>query len=99
MLESLGLRDSFSRTADFSKLAGGQIKVNEITQRVALKWDEQGAKATAGTGAVTAPASARPTLEPFWMVVDRPFVFVLRHIKSRTIILIGLINNPKTSTR
>lgn len=99
MLKSLGLRDPFSKTADFSKLTKSPVTVNEITQHVALKWDEQGAEASAGTGAVVAPASATPRLEPFRMVVDRPFVFALRHIKSHAIILTGVINNPKLPDR
>ena len=99
ILESLGLRDPFGKTADFSKLTGTQAKVNEITQRVALKWDEQGAEAAAATGATLTRQSAEQKPEPFQMIVDRPFVFVLRHIKSRAIILAGLISNPKLSAQ
>jgi serpin B len=99
MLEALGRREMFGDTADFSKLTKSRVKVDQIVQRVALKWDEQGAEAAAGTGAGMTLMSAGREPEPFQMIVDRPFVFVLRHVKSRAIILTGLVNNPEPSTR
>jgi serpin B len=96
-LESLGLRNLFSDAADFSKLTRSQVDVNEIIQRIVLKWDEQGAEAAAGTGSYLVRQSAERKPEPFLMIVNRPFVFVLRHIKSRAVILVGLVNNPAAS--
>ena len=96
-LESLGLRNPFSDAADFSKLTRSQVDVNEIIQRVVLKWDEQGAEAAAGTGSYLVRQSVERKPEPFLMIVNRPFVFVLRHIKSRAVILVGLVNNPAAS--
>lgn len=99
MLETLGPRNPFSGAADFSKLTRSQVKVNEIIQRVVLKWDERGAEAAAVTGSYLVHQSVERKPEPFQMIVNRPFVFVLRHVKSRAIILVGLVNNPDASSR
>jgi serine protease inhibitor len=37
--------------------------------------------------------------QPFRMVVDRPFLFVLRHTETGAIVLLGLINDPRKRGR
>lgn len=94
VLEAFGLKEPFSTAADFSKLAKSRIKFDQVVHRVALSWDEQGAEAAAGTAIVMTKTAALPA-DPFEMNVDRPFVFVLRHVKTGAAILVGLVNDPR----
>ena len=94
VLEAFGLKEAFSDSADFSRLAKSPVKFDQVIHRVALSWDEKGAEAAAGTAVVMTKTVALPA-DPFEMKVDRPFVFILRHVKTGVAILVGLVNDPR----
>lgn len=94
MLEAIGLKEVFSASADFSKMAKSRVKFDQVVHRVALSWDEEGAEAAAGT-AVVMTKSVSTSVDRFEMNVDRPFVFVLSHVKTGAVILVGLVNDPR----
>ena len=96
VLEAFGLKDAFSNSADFSRLTESRVRFDQVIHRVALSWDEQGAEAAAGT-AVVLPKPGEVRADRFDMNVDRPFVFVLRHVRTGAAILVGLVNNPLES--
>jgi serpin B len=94
VLEAFGLKEVFSDSADFSRLAKSRVKFDQVIHRVALSWDEKGAEAAAGTAVVMTKTAALP-VDRFEMNVDRPFVFILRHVKTGMAILVGLVNDPR----
>lgn len=94
VLRSLGLGPAFSAQADFGRLAEEPLALDEIVHKTALTLDETGAEAAAAT-AVTAVRSAPAT--SFAMTLDRPFLLMLRHVPSATLLFLGRIGDPNAA--
>jgi serine protease inhibitor len=91
-LKTLGVQDAFSaQLADFTDLgtASNNIFINQIKHKAVLEIDEKGAEGAAVTSIGFGVTSAPPT---FWF--NRPFVLVLRHIPTNTLIFTGYVANP-----
>ncbi|RFZ83388.1 serpin family protein [Mucilaginibacter terrenus] len=91
-LSSLGMSLPFSNSADLSGINGnGGLKITEVMHKAFVEVNEEGTEAAAATSVsvgVTAPAPS-PDL-----VLDRPFMFAIREMKTGLIIFAGIINNP-----
>lgn len=94
VLDSLGLEKGRKSPTAFGGFAPG-ASLSRIVQRVTMKVDEEGAEAAAAT-AVTATRAFEGS--PVHMVVDKPFVFVLRDRKSGLILVAGYIARPPVDT-
>lgn len=93
-LSAMGMAKAFSPgIADFSNLgnslAGGKLYVSKVRHKSVLKVDEKGAEGASVTSAGIAFTSAPPVFE-----FNRPFVLVLRHTSTNTILFAGLVNDP-----
>ena len=79
-LQNLGMKDAFSvAKADFTKMRKqNDIYVDQVLQKAYLKIDESGAEAAAVTSVIIVTKSAGPFLREKIMVVDRPFIMMLR---------------------
>lgn len=95
-LHTLGIRNAFSpAAADFSALCAEPTFVSGAKQKSFVEINERGTEAVAVTVMDGAPASIkleRP--KPFEMIVDRPFLFVIEHSQSQTILFMGIIFDP-----
>lgn len=98
-LESLGMGIAFDPGhADLSGMAGnkGDLWIGKVVQKCFLQIDEHGATAAAATGAiVTMKAVLRPQ-NPFQLILDRPFLLLLRDAQTGSILFMARITNPKT---
>jgi serpin B len=95
-LEALGMRLAFEPgRADLSGIAGkpGDLYVRSVVHEAYLRVDEAGTEAAAATG-VGISASALPAQPPVEFVVDRPFAFVLRDVKTGAVLFIGVVSRP-----
>jgi serpin B len=54
--------------------------------------DEAGTEAAAATGVIMGTTSIPP--EPVTVTIDRPFVFLIRDIKTGAIVFVGRVVNP-----
>jgi len=95
-LESLGMKLPFNREkADFSGI-GPDLNISRILQKTYAEVNETGTEAGAVTAVTmwdsTGPGPARP--EPFHMVVDRPFLFLIEDSRIQTILFMGVIFYP-----
>lgn len=91
-LKYLGVQDAFSeQNANFTDLgtASNNIFINQIKHKAVLNIDEKGAEGAAVTSIGFGVTSAPPT---FWF--NRPFVLVLRHIPTNTLIFTGYVADP-----
>ena len=79
-LQNLGMKDAFNEgTADFSKMKKqNDIYIGKVLQKAYLKIDETGAEAAAVTSVIMVTKSAGPMFREKRMVVDRPFIMMLR---------------------
>ena len=95
-LQALGMRIAFEPgRADLSGIAGkpGDLYVRSVVHEAYLRVDEAGTEAAAATG-VGISASALPAQPPVEFVVDRPFAFVLRDVKTGAVLFMGVVSRP-----
>ena len=92
-LKQLGMPLAFTRQADFSQITvSGKMLVSAVFHRAFVKVDEEGTEAAAATGIV----GVQPTVvvrKPVFNA-DHPFLFLIRDIKTKTILFIGRIEKP-----
>ena len=83
--------DMFSATlADFTSLSDQeQLSVAQALQKVRIEVNESGTVASSSTAFVI---SAR--MAPTEMVIDRSFLFVVRHNPTETILFMGQVMEP-----
>ncbi|KAM9811959.1 glia-derived nexin [Syngnathus typhle] len=89
-LSVLGITDMFRQDkADFRHLSSEPVYVSKALQKVKIVVNEDGTKASAATTAILMARSSPP-----WVSVDRPFLFLIRHNPSGTLLFMGQINQP-----
>jgi serpin B len=89
-LSALGMPEAFSDRADFSGINGARnLSVQSVIHKAIIAVDEKGTTASAATGVSVGLVSAPPTL-----VVDRPFLFFIRHNASGAILFQGRVVDP-----
>ncbi|XP_069720577.1 glia-derived nexin isoform X1 [Phaenicophaeus curvirostris] len=90
-LQALGITDMFDESkANFAKITRTEgLHVSHILQKTKIEVSEDGTKASAATTAILIARSSPP-----WFIVDRSFVFFIRHNPTGTILFMGQINKP-----
>ncbi|XP_022078081.2 glia-derived nexin [Acanthochromis polyacanthus] len=89
-LSALGISDMFSEDkADFRHISSEPVHVSKALQKAKIIVNEDGTKAAAATTAILLARSSPP-----WVTVDRPFLFLIRHNPTGTILFMGQINQP-----
>jgi serpin B len=86
-LTALGMGVAFSDRADFSRINGtGGLFISRVEHRARMRLDEEGTTAAAATYVGIAVTSLPPSL-----IVDRPFVLLLRERLSGTILFVAKV--------
>jgi len=93
VLEALGMTDAFAPSlADFSGMDGSRdLSVGTVIHKAVIAVDESGTTAAAATG-VTMNENAVPSGPT--LIVDRPFLFFIRHNPTGAILFQGRVVNP-----
>ena len=90
-LKALGMGIAFDQTqADFSGIANvspERLYLTQVLQKAFVEVNEEGTEAAAATGVGVGVTSMPPS-----MIVNRPFLFIIRERLSGTILFIGQIN-------
>ncbi len=97
-LEELGLHALFSQQADLSGIAGkpGELYVSQVLHGAFVDVNEKGTEA-AGATAVGIRTRSAATREPPTVLVNHPFVFLIRQPASGLILFAGRIGDPSLS--
>jgi serpin B len=89
-LSALGMPEAFGDGSDFSGINGARnLRVQSVIHKAIIAVDEKGTTASAATGASVGIVSAPPT-----MIVDRPFLFFIRHNPTGAILFQGRVVDP-----
>nr|XP_056719382.1 plasminogen activator inhibitor 1 [Euleptes europaea] len=90
-LEALGLRAMFDpQAADFSSLSDQEsLFVAQALQKVKIDVNESGTEAASATAAVVYARMA-----PLEIVMDKPFLFVVRHNPTGAVLFMGQVMEP-----
>jgi serpin B len=95
-LTSLGMKRAFDKNlqSDFSGIAPG-VGISAALQKAFVEVNETGTEAAAVTGIMMSDA-AEPLAppNPFEMIVDRPFLFLIEDHATGTILFIGVVFDP-----
>jgi|SRR5271157_57023 len=94
-LKSLGMTDAFdSNKADFSGMTGNHdLFISDVIHKAYVAVDEKGTEAAAAT-AVIMQAMSMPVQQKVHLVIDHPFIFVIRDLRSGQILFVGRVLNP-----
>ena len=89
-LASMGMPIAFTDQADFSGMTGkSELAITDVVHKTFVAVDEAGTEAAAASGVVVGIVSIGKAV-----LVDRPFVFLIRDIETGTILFIGRVTNP-----
>jgi serpin B len=93
-LNQLGMVDAFdSDLADFSGMTGQKdLFIGDVIHKAFVAVDEEGTEAAAATAVIMEGATAR--MVDVSLLIDRPFIFVIRDTVNGQILFIGRVLNP-----
>jgi len=94
-LSELGMPAAFDRgQADFSGMTGGKdLFIGNVIHKAFVAVDEEGTEAAAATAVIMEATGAM--MEDLVLVIDRPFIFLIRDLESGQILFIGRVLNPQ----
>lgn len=96
-LKAMGMADAFSMGADFSGMSKAKKKdlfITDVVHKAFVALDEDGTEAAAATAVMMGLTSAiRPTT-PKVFKADHPFVFLIRHRETGSILFMGRVMDP-----
>ena len=84
-------------TGDLSGISSTErTRIGKHRHRVVIEVDEAGTEAAAAIGVVSSevPAAPQPTELPKQFIADHPFLFMIRHQTSGTILFQGRMCSP-----
>jgi len=94
VLGAMGMPIAFSADADFSGMTGKrELFISEVLHKAFVSVDEAGTEAAAST-AVIMPGGIEDDTSSVVVTLERPFVFVIRDIKTGTILFVGRLVSP-----
>jgi serpin B len=98
-LQALGMKKAFGKdNSDHFPGIGSGIGIYDMRQKAFVEVKEEGTEAAAVTLlAMADSAEAMPSPNPFQMIVDRPFLFLIEDKQTGTILFMGVMFNPETN--
>ncbi len=103
-LAAMGMPDPFDdQAANFSAMDGRSCQargdiclvISDLLHKAFVSVDEAGTEAAAATAVVVGVTRAEPVEpEPIELVVDRPFLFIIRHLDTGAILFVGRVLSP-----
>jgi len=96
-LEALGMADAFKPdVADFSGMtAAEKLFIAEAIHKAFVAVDEEGTEAAAATAVIMSATAMPQPVEPKVFTADHPFMFLIRHRATGSILFMGRLSNPK----
>jgi len=94
-LMALGMSDAFNpNTADFSDInEANELFITDVIHKATITVDEEGTEAAAATAVIMGLKSMAPE-DPVELTIDRPFLYLIQHIPTGTILFFGRVVEP-----
>ena len=95
ILTAMGMEVAFNPDqADFTRInSGGGLYISDVKHKTYIATDEEGSEAAAVTSVGVGTTSVGVD-QPYYFMVNRPFVYFIREKSSGTILFIGTVMNP-----
>lgn len=95
VLMEMGIKAAFSKSADFSKMNGkSNLLIDEVIHKSFIEVSEKGTEAAAATAVIVREKSMAVKDNPK-VVINRPFVFIIKENKNNAILFIGKYVKPE----
>jgi serpin B len=92
-LRKLGMTTAFSDVADFSGMDGMRdLFITDVLHKAWVAVNEEGTEAAAATGVIIGTTAMPSPLVS--LTADRPFLFLIRDVPTRSILFVGRVVNP-----
>ncbi|MBN8588990.1 MAG: serpin family protein [Rhodothermia bacterium] len=92
ILQAMGIKTAFvGGMADFTGIADARLSISKVKHKTFIEVNEKGTEAAAVTS-IGIEVTSMPTTPQ--MVVNRPFLFVIREKATGTILFLGRIDDP-----
>jgi serine protease inhibitor len=92
-LRALGMKDAFGDTANFSGIARSELpSIAAVVHKTFLHVDEIGTQAAGATAVVMEKGEPQ---SPIAFRANHPFLFLLHHRSSKTILFMGRTFDPR----
>ena len=93
-LQQLGMTDAFDEnTADFSGISDTFLYITHVLHKAFIEVNEEGTEAAAATAVVMGTKSIQVD-PPREFMADRPFLFLIRDLRTGSILFMGRMANP-----
>ncbi len=94
-LAELGMSNAFDfQTADFSDITEVEkLYISEVLHKATITVDEEGTEAAAAT-AIIMKAGSIQTTDPIQLTIDRPFIYIIQHNPTGSILFMGRVLQP-----
>jgi len=94
-LSEMGMPEAFSRTANFSGITGESgWHISAVIHDAVIDVNEKGTEAAAATGTVILGLAVRRESEPVIFRADHPFLYMIVHKPSDSILFMGRLADP-----
>jgi serpin B len=95
-LQAMGMTDAFSSAkADFSGINGKRLLyIGAVFHKAFVDVYEEGTEAAAATAVEVTPEGPQPRPRPKMFQADHPFIFLVRHRKTGSVLFMGRVMNP-----
>lgn len=91
-LEAMGMSVAFTDAADFSGINGkGGLLITDVIHQSFVSVNEAGTEAAAATAVIVGETSLP---EPAAISLDKPFVFLIRDIATKSVLFVGRVSDP-----
>lgn len=93
ILKSLGMKEAFTRSADFSNMEPRkELYISDVVHKAFVAVDEKGTEAAAATAVVMELASMPMDVPVF--KADHPFIFIIRERTTDSVLFMGRLADP-----
>ncbi|MFH1231262.1 MAG: serpin family protein [Planctomycetota bacterium] len=99
ILGSLGMVDAFNGSkADFSGISAEKpgLSISKVIHKAFVDVNEEGTEAAAATAIGMSVGCATPPPKEIEFRADRPFIFMIRDMRSGSILFIGRVMDPRS---
>lgn len=94
-LAGLGAHTMFTPRADFSPLSPDErVYVDDVLHQAVLRLDEQGLEGAAATAVVVRALAMVTPMDPVEVIVDRPFLLLVRHAGTGVVYFFARVVEP-----